>query len=80
MKTTKYKASKHFEAAQIQRPYLTLENCAAVIDSPLKMIQQDDGRFVFWGEEQGTGRFLRVVTEADKLEVITAFRDRRFKL
>lgn len=79
MKTKKYTASKHFTQAMESRTYLTMEKCVAVIEAPLKVEQQEDGRFKFWGVELGGTRYLRVVTEADKLEIVTAMRDRRFK-
>lgn len=64
-----------------ERPYLTREMCIRVIESPLRTeAQEEDDRFRFWGrvEELG-GRYLRVVTLADKLTIHNAFRDRRFR-
>jgi hypothetical protein len=63
-----------------KRPYLTKAMCIRVIEAPLHVEAQDEDRFRFWAAvpELG-GRFLRVVTLADKLTIHNAFVDRRFR-
>ena len=63
-----------------KRPYLKKEWCERVLENPRFWEPQDDNRFRFWAviEELG-GRYLRVVTLADKVTINNAFPDRRFK-
>ncbi len=62
-----------------KRPYLRKEWCAAVLRQPFRVEHQPDGRYRFWGlvPELG-GRYLRVITLADRVTVHNAFPDRRF--
>jgi hypothetical protein len=64
-----------------ERPYLTEEMCISVIEAPLRIeSQEEDDRFRFWGRVEALGgRYLRVVTLADKLTIHNAFLDRRFR-
>lgn len=77
-----YAFTPYFENKVLrERPYLTLEMCVSVIESPIHVESQEaDDRFRFWGrvDELG-GRYLRVVTLADKLTIHNAFLDRRFR-
>jgi hypothetical protein len=54
--------------------------CSQVVQSPIRVEQQENNRFRFWAvvPELG-GRYLRVITLADKLTIHNAFPDRRFK-
>jgi hypothetical protein len=63
-----------------RRPYLTREICIRVVQNPIRSEPQEHNRFRFWAAvpELG-GRFLRVVTLADKLTIHNAFPDRRFR-
>ena len=63
-----------------ERPYLTKEMCIRVIESPIRVELQEGDRFRFWGrvDELG-GRYLRVITLADKVTIHNAFLDRRFR-
>ena len=63
-----------------KRPYLTHEMCIQVVEQPLKVETQADGRIRFWGilEELG-GRALRVVTLSDRRTIHNAFIDRGFR-
>lgn len=53
----------------IQRPYVTIERCQAVIAEPLRRDQQPDERWRYWGRISLPGtlgeRILRVVTLPD---------------
>ena len=59
-----------------KRPYLTKEKCVAVVKNPIRFQEQTDGRIRFWAGSEG--RFLRVVTLADRCTIHNAFLDRRF--
>jgi hypothetical protein len=64
------------------RPEIRLEWCMRVIANPLREAHQStDGRWRFWGivPEYG-GRYLRVVTLADRVTLHNAFFDRGFRL
>ena len=63
-----------------KRPYLRKEWCTAVVESPTRSEPEGDSRYRFWAPtpELG-GRYLRVVTLADKVTILNAFPDRGFK-
>lgn len=65
----------------LKRPYLRHAWCIAVVNEPLRVEHQPDGRIRFWGivPEFG-GRVLRVVMLADGVTILNAFPDRRFAL
>jgi len=76
-----YKYTDYFEKHVLRkRPYLEKQWCEQVLAMPYKSEPQEGNRFRFWGaiDELG-GRYLRVVTLADKVTVHNAFPDRRFK-
>ena len=76
-----YKFTPYFENEVLRkRPYLTREMCIRVIESPIRSEAQEQDRYRFWARvgELG-GRYLRVVTLADKVTIHNAFLDRRFK-
>jgi hypothetical protein len=54
--------------------------CIRVIESSIRSEPQEQDRHRFWArvDELG-GRYLRVVTLADKVTIHNAFLDRRFK-
>jgi hypothetical protein len=54
--------------------------CIRAVESPLRVEPQENNRFQFWAaaSELG-GRYLRVITLADKLTIHNAFPDRGFK-
>jgi hypothetical protein len=76
-----YKFTPYFENEVLRkRPYLTKEMCIRVIESPILAEAQEQDRHRFWaGVEDLDGRYLRVVTLADKVTIHNAFIDRRFK-
>jgi hypothetical protein len=63
-----------------KRPYLTREMCIRVVQTAMRVEPQEQDTYRFWGKvsELG-GRYLRVVTLADKLTIHNAFLDRGFK-
>jgi hypothetical protein len=76
-----YQFTPYFENEVLpKRLYLTKDICIRVVQSPLRVEPQEKNRFRFWAvvPELG-GRYLRVITLADKLTIHNAFLDRRFK-
>jgi hypothetical protein len=77
-----YRFTEYFEKEVLRkRPYIKKEWCRRVLEKPLRSEPQENNRYRFWGDipELG-GRYLRVVTLADKVTIHNAFPDRRFKL
>jgi hypothetical protein len=76
-----YQFTEYFENQVLRkRPYLTKEICIRIIQNPIRVEPQEEDRFRFWGKvEEFPGRFLRVVTLADRVTIHNAFLDRRFK-
>jgi hypothetical protein len=63
-----------------RRPYLTKQMCICVVQNPIRSEPQEHNRFRFWAAvPELSGRFLRVVTLADKITIHNAFPDRRFR-
>jgi hypothetical protein len=50
-----------------------------VIDEPIKIIKQSDGRYKKWAYIDEVDRYLRVILLEDDKTVHNAFFDRRFK-
>jgi hypothetical protein len=76
-----YRFAAYFELrVLLKRPYLRKEWCIRVVEAPIRSEPQGDARYRFWGAvpELG-GRYLRVVTLADKVTILNAFPDRGFK-
>ncbi len=72
----------HYFETQVlrKRPYLRKEWCQHVLDAPVRVEMQQNGRYRHWGSgpELG-GRYLRVITLADRVTVHNAFPDRVFR-
>lgn len=64
----------------LKRPYLTLEMCIRVVEQPLKMELQSDGRTRYWGFVPSLERYIRVVVLEDGTTIHNAFMDRNFTL
>lgn len=76
-----YRFTPYFENEVLRkRPYLTKDLCTRVVDQPVRVEPQESNRYRFWAivPELG-GRYVRVVTLADKTTIHNAFLDRRFK-
>ena len=76
-----HRFAEYFEGKVLQkRPYLRKEWCIAVVTNPIRSERQGDSRYRFWAAipELG-GRYLRVITLADKVTILNAFPDRGFK-
>ena len=76
MKTTRYFRT----SVMRRRPYLKQEWIEYVIDHPLRMEEQDNGRIRYWAMIFERGKYLRVVTEPDGQTVHNAFFDLHFRL
>jgi hypothetical protein len=71
----------YFEAVVLRRrPYLKKEWCVFVLQNAIRNEPQELNRYRFWAAIQELdGRYLRVITLADKVTVHNAFPDRRFR-
>ncbi|MEN3369309.1 MAG: hypothetical protein V7609_1452 [Verrucomicrobiota bacterium] len=78
---TEFQFTAYFEKEVLsRRPYLTKEMCVSVVQNPIRSEPQEHNRFRFWAAvPELSGRFLRVVTLADKITIHNAFPDRRFR-
>jgi hypothetical protein len=75
-----FRFADYFERKVMQkRPYIRKEWCIAVVQNPIRSERQGDARYRFWAPvpELG-GRYLRVITLADKVTILNAFPDRGF--
>ncbi|MCF6284676.1 MAG: hypothetical protein L3K26_05770 [Candidatus Hydrogenedentes bacterium] len=77
----KYDYTSYFENEVLRkRSYLKKEWCVRVIENPMRVEEQENGRIRFWGEiEALNGRILRVVTLSDRRTIHNAFPDRGYK-
>ena len=77
-----YQFTDYFENEVLQkRPYLQKEWCIRVIENPIRVEEQENNRFRFFGAiEEIDNRVLRVITLEDKVTIHNAFPDRGFKL
>lgn len=75
VKTTRYFA----EQVMRKRPYIRVEWCLMVIQSPERKEVQIDGRVRYWGYVPELGRYLRVITLEDGETIHNAFPDRDFR-
>ncbi len=77
------KVTRYFQEQVLRkRPYILQAWCDAVVRSPLRRQDQQDGRIRFWGAvvdpRDGKTRYLRVVTLDDAETIHNAFFDRDF--
>ncbi len=75
-----YGFTDYFENAVLKkRPYLRKESCIRVVEDPLRSEPQEHNRVRFWARVPDLdGRYLRVITLADRRTIHNAFLDRRF--
>jgi hypothetical protein len=76
-----FRFTEYFESQVLRkRPYPRKAWCIAVVENPVRSEPQGHNRFRFWGgvPELG-GRYLRVITLADKVTIHNAFPDRGFR-
>lgn len=77
---TEYRFTEYFERQVMRkRPYLRRSWCIRVLQFPIRSEPQNGNRWRFWGAiPELDGRFLRVVTLADRRTIHNAFPDRGF--
>lgn len=75
-----YRYTPYFEQEVLRkRPYLRREWCIWVIEHAVREEPQEDNRVRFWAAiPELEGRYLRVVTLADRTTIHNAFPDRGF--
>jgi hypothetical protein len=71
----------YFETVVLRRrPYLKKDWCVYVLENAVRSEPQELNRHRFWAAiPELDGRYLRVITLADKVTVHNAFPDRGFK-
>lgn len=76
-----YGFTDYFETIVLtRRPYLRREWCIHVLQNAIREERQGPDRYRFWAAIPALGgRYLRVVTLADKVTIHSAFPDRRFR-
>jgi hypothetical protein len=76
-----YKFTEYFDNEVLRkRPYLQKKWCIRVVENPIRSEPQENNRYRFWGEiPELQGRYLRVITLADRVTIHNAFPDRRFR-
>lgn len=74
MKTTYY----YRTSVRRRRPYLKDAWIEYVLQNPVNMEVQENGRIRFWAYIDALGQYLRVVVEPDGETVHNAFPDRGF--
>lgn len=77
-----YMFTPYFERVVLaKRPSITRDMCIRVVKNPIRVeTQTDQERVRFWAQvAELDGRYLRVVTLADRRTIHNAFPDRRFK-
>lgn len=76
-----FRFTRYFEQEVLRkRSYLSRELCVSVVENPVRIQPQIDGRIRFWGVVPELGcRVLRVVTLEDGRTIHNAFLDRSFK-
>jgi hypothetical protein len=78
------KTTRYFEEQVLRkRPYIKLEWCQDVVQTPIRRETQADGRIRFWGKIVASvgarPHYLRVVTLDDGETIHNAFFDRNFR-
>jgi len=75
-----YRFTVYFEEEVLRkRPYLNREMCIRVVEQPVREERQEDNRWRFWAQvSELDGRYLRVITLADRRTIHNAFPDRGF--
>ena len=75
MKTTWYFDNR----VLVRRPELRMDWIQTVLDNPVQIEVEANGRIRRWGFIEERNRYLRVITEPDGETVHNAFLDRRFR-
>lgn len=74
------KITNYFKNSVLKRrPYLKMEWIEYVLNNPIRVEAQANGRIRHWAFITEAGKYLRVVLESDGETVHNAFFDRGFK-
>lgn len=76
MKTTDYFRRSVMEDPD--RSDITIGMCEQVVAAAEYTHQQDDGLWRVWGYVPELDRYIRVITDADREQLVNAFKDRNF--
>jgi hypothetical protein len=60
------------------RSDITIGMCEQVVAAAEYTHQQDDGLWRVWGYVPELDRYIRVITDADREQLVNAFKDRNF--
>ena len=76
-----FKYTEYFEREVLRkRPYLRKDWCERVVRDPEHSESQEGNRHRFWARiPELDGRYLRVITLADRVTIHNAFPDRGYK-
>jgi hypothetical protein len=58
---------------------IALAQAIDVVNNPVHILEQDDGRTRYWGFVVELQRYIRVVVDPDGIIIITAFVDSSFR-
>jgi hypothetical protein len=61
-----------------ERSDLTIGMCEQVVAAAEYTHQQDNGLWQIWGTVPELDRYIRVITDADREQLVNAFKDRNF--
>lgn len=76
----KYEFHPYLINVVLRKRNFTKEMCVRVVGNAVKIIRQDDGRYRFYGKlKEFPGKWIRVVTLANKKTIFNIFIDRDFK-
>ncbi len=74
------KYARYFQEQVLRkRPEITVAMVERAIMSPVRRIQQPDGRWPLWAHVPEVDKFIRVVLLDDGTTVLNAFFDRNYK-
>ena len=74
------KFSEHYINLRMENRGITLGQATRVVDNPVHILTQEDGRTRYWGYVNELNRYIRVVVDADGETIVTAFIDSRFSV
>ena len=69
--------SVHYARDRFMRP-ISLDQAIWVVNNPVRVQVQDDGRTRYWAYLEELGHYIRVVVDFDGETIITTFIDGRF--
>ena len=73
------KFSEYYINRRMPTRRITLAPAIDVVNNPVHILQQDDGRTRYWGFVAEFQRYIRVVVDRDGITIITAFVDSNFR-